>query len=264
MPLLTVSRRLLLASCLLGSLALSQAQEAPKPITAVGIFSLLGDKIQITIASEPTPGSKLQTADREEMKADGIAFDGVVLQVAKAAFEQAAPGAPVNLYKVTTLTPDQQRDIAVGANGGALPAWMVQAIESKRLSHILIVTRDRGDASFKSAGPEFIGRGTVDGIGFYIDSLYEQRNIETNLVSSGMLAPFAEINVQLMDTYTAKVVQTYRVHGGYFLGAEPGTRDTGRNNDPWNFIDAPTKVKVLRDLVESGMSKAMTEVLKPR
>ncbi|MDQ2779005.1 MAG: hypothetical protein M3Y32_05545 [Pseudomonadota bacterium] len=259
-----VLRRWLLAFCLCAGLPLASAQDAPKPITALGIFSLLGDKIQITIASEPTPGSKIETADREEMKAEGIAFDGIVLKVAKESVEKTVPGAPVSLFKVTTLTPEQQQEIALGAKGGALPAWMVQAIESKRLSHILIVTRDRGDASFKGAGPEFIGRGTVEGIGFYIDALYQQRNIDTNLVSSGMLAPFAEINVQLMDTYTAKVVQSYRVHGGYLMGAEPGTSDSGRNNDPWNFIDAQTKVRVLRDLVEKGMQKAITEVLKPR
>lgn len=264
MRLVLFLRRALLAVCLCGWLPFASAQDAAKPITAVGIFSLLGDKIQITMASEPTPGSKIETTDRNEMKAEGIAFDGIVLKEAKAAFERVAPGASVNLYKVTTLTPDQQRELAVGANGGTLPAWMVQAIESKRLSHILIVTRDRGDASFKSGGPEFLGRGTVEGIGFYIDGLYELRNQETNLRSTGLLAPYAEINVQLMDVYTAKVVQTYRVHGGYVLGAQPQTGDTGRNNDPWQFIDIESKVRVLRELVEKGMQKAMIEVLKPR
>ena len=254
-------RRSLLAASLWGALPFAQAQDTPKPITAVGIFSLLGDKVQITIATEPPAGTHPPTAGRQVLSTEGIAFDGIVLKVANAAFEKTAPGAPVSLYKVTTWPADQQRELAVGADGGALPAWMVQAIESKRLSHILIVTRDRGDASFQIDSSAFVGRGTVEGIGFYIDTMYQLPNVNSTQIQNGLLVPYAEINVQLMDVYTAKVVRSYRVHGGIPLLSED---QTGRDSDPWNFVDVQTKVKVLRDLVDKGMQKAMAEVLKPR
>ena len=172
---LLVPRRTLLIGWLLAAgLPCAWAQPAaPNPLRAVGIFSLLGDSIQVVTSTDAPTDTRIERSARQTLEVKNIGFDNIAMREARSALVKAAPLAGVELYKATTpLSLDAQRGIAEGAASGELPAWIVQAIEQKKLSHVLLVTRTRGPVDVRTGDGISIGRGTVQGIGFYIDTLY--------------------------------------------------------------------------------------------
>jgi hypothetical protein len=157
-----------------------------------------------------------------------------------------------------SLSVTEQRAVADGAERAELPDWMVKAIEAKKLTHLLIITRDRGDVSVRVAEGNTIGRGKAQGVGFYIDTLYTMRNPVTGDLSSGLLAGYAHLRLTLMDADSGAVLRRYEVHD--HQAAAPGERSTGL--DPWTYLNTADKVALLRNLVERGVGRGMTEMVR--
>jgi hypothetical protein len=209
-----------LACCLMAGFAAAWAQAAPvNPLRAVGIFSLLGDSIQVVTSTDAPSDTRIERSARQTLDIPNIGFDNIAIRAARAALIQAAPQVKVELYKATTpMTLDAQRGIAEGAASGELPAWIVQAIQQKKLSHVLLVTRTRGPVDVRTGDGVSIGRGTAQGIGFYIDTLYTIKNTDNGVLSTGLLAPYVQLRLTLMDTDTA-AASNYDVRDSYALGS---------------------------------------------
>lgn len=257
------SRRLAGAALLIGLMPLtSQAQTAAPAaaeIKAIGLFGLLGDSIQVVVATDAPSDTRIERNNRNTLDVKDIGFDGIALRAARGAVMQAYPNAQVKLFRATSpMSLDEQRSIAEGAARAELPAWIVQAIEASKLTHILLITRNRGAADMRtdnSTGTT-IGRGTVQGIGFYIDTLYQMRNVKTGALSEGLIAPYAQIKLSLMDTQSAEV-KSYEIRDGRAMGAPEGSVVA----DPWTFLSPEMKVKVLRNIVEESITRAMPAIL---
>ena len=242
-----------------GVLLAQQAATAPADFKAIGLFGLLGDSIQVVVANDAPSDTRIERNNRSTLDVKDIGFDGIALRAARSAVMQAYPKAQVKLFRATApMSLDEQRTIAEGAERAELPAWIVQAIEANKLSHILLITRNRGTADMRTDDNTgiTIGRGTVQGIGFYIDTLYRMRNAKTGALSDGLIAPYAQIKLSLMDTQSAEV-KSYEIRNGWAMGAPEGSAVA----DPWTFLSSEQKVKVLRDIVEDGMGRAMPAIL---
>jgi hypothetical protein len=242
--------------------ALAHAQApTPTPVQAVGVFSMLGDAVQVTVATAAPTDTRLERTDRASVDFKNIGFDLIAIKVARQALEQAYPKADVNPFRSTqTLNPKEQRELAEGASRGELPDWMVRTIVSKKLTHVLLITRNRGSADIRIADGSTIGRSTAEGIGFYIDKLYRIRNTRTGVITDGVLAPYVQIRLSLLDTQTAEMVASYDVRDGVALGAS-GERP---GNDPWAFMSNDEKTVALRNLVEESMTRGMQNLLAKR
>lgn len=258
-------RRALVMAVLASPWAFARAQGAAQrpaqsPLSSVGVFSLLGDSVQVVTATDAPSDTRIERKIEDTVQFKNIGFDLLALRKAREALLQHSAGLPLGLYRApTALSAEEQRAIGEQASQGALPAWMVQTLVAKQHSHALILTRTQGKADFQTGDGHAIGRGTVEGIGFYLDSLYSMRNSTTGAMSSGLIAPFVHMRLTLMDTQTAAVQAAYEVHKGVAFAST----QTQVAADPWTFMSAAEKVNALRDLVEEGVARAMPVLLKP-
>jgi len=241
--------------------AASQAVLAQPKIGAIGIFSFLGDGVDVTSADDAPRDTRIERTSRQMLDFKNIGFDMIALREAREALSRQYPEARVQMYRSpTSMSSDQQRSLAAGAAKAELPGWMVKALQESRLTHLMIITRNRGAMGARTSDGDNIGRGQVDGIGFYMDTLYTIENTSTGALSAGLLAPYIQVKVQLMDVMSGDIVASYDIRDAFTYGAP----DTQVRADPWSFMPIEDKIKVLRNLVEQGMKRAMPELLARR
>lgn len=239
----------------------SQAALAQPKIGAIGIFSFLGDGVDVTSADAAPSDTRIERTSREVMDFRNIGFDLIALREAREALARQYPNARVQMYRSpTAMTSDQQRSLAAGAARAELPDWMVRALGEARLTHLMIITRNRGPMGARTLGGDNIGRGLVDGIGFYMDTLYTVRNDSTGALSTGLLAPYIQVKVQLMDAMSGDIVASYDIRDAFTYGSP----DTQAKADPWSFMPIEDKIRILREMVEQGIKRAMPELLAKR
>ena len=248
-----------MAGLLLCAQAQAQAQgQAQSPIRNVGVFSLLGDSVQVASATDAPRDTRIERTARETMEFKDIGFDIIAGGVARKAIETRQPPTLFRVFRAPVLlTLDDQVLIADGAKRGELPDWMVRSIVTHKFTHVLLITRARGQTKIRTDEGDSIGRGTVEGIGFYLDTLYQLKNDKTGAISNGLIAPYAEMRVTLMDTDTAQVVAEHRLSEAYALASA----DNQVVADPWNFLSAIEKVQVLREMVEKTLARGIAAVL---
>ena len=227
---------------------------------AVGVFSLLGDSVQVAVSTDAPLDTRIERTERYVFEAKGMGFDNIALRALRDTLQKTQPQAQVELYKAPQpLSPDEQRTIAQGASQAELPAWIVQTIDAQRLSHIVLVTRNRGEVNIRTANGISIGRGTAMGIGYYIDTLYEVRNLETGAMSAGALAPYVHARLTLMDAQSGAVLRSHELREGTLVGDRQGQG----SSDPWTFLSGEQKVSVLRRQAQTSLERGARELLKP-
>lgn len=232
---------------------------AQAPIKAVGLFSLLGDSIEVAVSTDAPTDTRIERTERLALTAKGIGFDNIALGRMSEALKTRQPQARLELYRPTApISSEEQRSIALGAEKAELPAWIVQAIDAKKLSHIILITRSRGDVNIRTADGNSIGRGTALGIGYYVDSLYTVRSMATGELSTGLLAPYVHVKLMLMDANSGDVVSRYDIREGRLIGDGRGHA----NSDPWTHLSAEQKVSLLRKEFETSLNRGARELLK--
>ncbi len=251
-----MNRRALLALSLV-ALAGLPARAAPLEIRKLGVFSLLGDGLQL-VFSAPVTDTRLDRNLRESLPTREIGFDQAALRAVSAVMGARQPRAQLQMFRATTPLPlADQRAVADGAARAELPAWVIEAINRNGLSHILLVTRNRGDARFPVSDGFSVGRGTVEGIGYYLDNTTEIKNIDTGLPSSGFLGAFMMVRVQLMDVRSGDIVGSETIRVGQMFA---GRKEIEAENI-WNALDPQEKVEVLRRMVQSNMERVLPAIL---
>ncbi|MBX3636710.1 MAG: hypothetical protein KF683_15160 [Rubrivivax sp.] len=252
-----------LAAALTGATlpAFAQSAAAPAaaaaPIARVGVFSLLGDAVDVTQPADVTD-TRIERKSRESLVVSGSGFDQAALRGAAAAFSAQRPQAQLFNFRATqVLSTADQRTLADGARRAELPGWIVGAIGPNRLSHLLIITRTRGDSAFPVLEGYTIGRVGVEGIGFYLDNSTDMINVDTGRSSRGFLGPHALVRLQLMDAVSGDMVAQQDLRDYRTI---TGRRDEDLNN-PWNSLAPDEKVTVLRDMLQQGVQRVLTQML---
>jgi hypothetical protein len=234
---------------------------AQAAITTVGLFSLLGDGVEITVNDSAPTDTRIARERRETLEFRQIGFDTIVAREVRAAFARELPGAQVVVFNLGAAFPSaEQRQIAQGAHDGALPEWMIKAVQERRLSHVLLVTRQRAEVQLRTAEGDSIGRGRADGIGFYLDPLFDIKNLSTGAMGRGALGPHAFVELTLMDTDSAKVVRATTIREQRLVGP----RETKAETDPWNFLTPAERVLELRGALERGLRRVLPAFLQGR
>lgn len=234
-----------------------QAAPALGEIRHLGVFSLVGDRIEIALNNAAPSDTRLERVQRDSRDLKGLDLDLIAAREAGQIVRVKQPGARVTMLRAPELlSTAQQREIAAGARDGGLPAWMVRSINERQFSHVLVITRARSAVSARTADLITIGRGQVEGVGFYIDTLYAVRNEQTGAVSNGLIAPFAHLHLQLLDAASGELVWSGDADESYAHAAETAQVQA----DPWTFMDAAEKIRVLRKLVSDGVQAAVTRM----
>ncbi len=234
--------------------------QTPPSIKTLGVFSLLGDGLQLVFPTDVTD-TRLDRNQRESLPTKDIGFDQAALRAVQETLARQQPQASMQMFRSNTvMEPSAQRALAEGATKAELPAWIVGTIQSAKLSHILLITRNRGEANFPLLNGHSIGRGTVEGIGYYVDRGTEIKNLDTGLTSLGFLGAYAMLRLQLMDANTGDMLASQDVRVGQMYAG----RNDKEIGNIWDTLGPREKVEVLRKMVQDNVARVMPAVLAGR
>lgn len=241
--------------------AAAPPQPAPaSPLRALGLLPVLGDAIDVSLQDDPA-ASRMDRAKREVLEVPNLGFDRFVAAEVRRHMTQSLPAVFLHPFGVAGQLPFvQQRQLVADARRGALPGFVLDRVQEHRLSHVLLVARDRVPTSIRTADRQLIGRGEVEGLGFYLDPTYTVENADTRASWRGVLAPHVVVRLALVDVEAARVVAEALIDEQVLVGPPPGA--TGRPA-PWDYLDNAAKVKALRDLLQAGLRRRLPEVLPP-
>lgn len=241
----------------LGWGALPAARAAGPALGRLGVFSLLGDGLQLVFAA-PVTDTRLDRNLRESLPTQNIGFDQAALRAVTRMVQQHHPQAQLQMFRATQpLGLAEQRAVAEGAARAELPAWVIQAVNSHGLTHVLLITRHRGDARFPVNEGFSVGRGVVEGIGYYLDNTTELKNAETGLASTGFLGAYVMLRIQLMEVKSGDIIGSETLRVGRMFA---GRKDIEAENI-WNALGPREKVDMLRSMVEENVERVLPGVL---
>lgn len=243
-----IRRRLLGASAAAACLPLTPVFASAPNIRHLGVFSLLGNSVRVV------------ARQTDEVMFKDVGMDDIVFTAAENALKMAQPQA-----LVTRHTPDEQISVqdqlSIGAafgRRGDMPRWMEKIVDSAKLSHVLLVSSDTGAMEFRQGRTQVVGSQRVTGIGFYVSADGRTTGAD-GAISSGYLAPFAQMRVSLVDATNGKPVHSEVLAQGYIVG--PPVNEAP---DPWHFMNRAQKATALQELLKDNMARGMDAVLKSR
>jgi hypothetical protein len=247
--------------CVAGMLAMATAfaaaQPVPAGVKALGVFSLLGETLEVSTTAEPT-ASRLDRTTRQSLTVRGLGLDRLVAGEVRQHAATALPTVHLRMFGPSApLTPQDQRAVADRATRGALPGWMIDTIQQQRLTHVLLATRDQAPAAAETATAEKVGRVDLEGIGFHIDMLYGVRDADNQVRIHGALAPHVIVRLTLFDVEAAQVIRTASVNEQWLVAPRADKVADG----PWGLLTQEEKLKAVHQALGSGLRKALPGLL---
>lgn len=245
---------------LLAAMAAASSAHAQSPAQAVqtyGVFVMVGDGLEMVVASPPA-ASRVDRGGRENQLIPGSGFDRAAMLAARDALRRAQPIAFQHIYRASaTLDADQQREVLATAQRGEWLPWMQTAIERDRVTRMVLVTRERGDAYLRTKTGD-LGTGSVDGVGYYVDR-HTPVIAEDGRSLIGFLAPFVYLRVTEFDIATRRELRSESIRATATLGISD--RVAGR--DPWDAQTNVQKIETLRAMLREHVEGAVYRLVAP-
>jgi hypothetical protein len=124
-------------------------------------------------------------------------------------------------------------------------------------THLILVTKRRGEARFATVDGTIGGGGAISGLGFYLDNETQMGNIDTKREGAGFLAPFSYLMVTLLDLPTMQVMRSKpALESLMWLPVEKKGADRA-----WDALSAKEKVDALELLIRRAIGNGMTGML---
>lgn len=233
----------------------ASAQQAPR---SIAVLSLIGDALSIHSVRQDV-GLRVSGENRIVVDYPSSALDQAAMFAAERGIRLAAPGTPVKLM--------MSQDLALyGAQNAMFDAaaankdnrdYLVSLLREQKASHLVLITKARANSTLKlkngSAGP-----GTLEGLGFYVDDTMEVRAVDTRELRNGIVAPFAYIQVRLLDAASLDVVRSFRATES-LIEAKPSATDDAIGT--WAAIGDKEKLDMLQYLINKGIAAGMPALM---
>lgn len=242
----------------LGAALLAGAWWAPAAaaeITGLGVASAMGDVLTVVVHRAEV-GSRVDQNLYQAAPNPDPSFDNTARQVAAEGARSALPRATlVQAVDLAGASSALARDWTDNKRF-APPAALLAQWQQAGLSHLLLVTRWRGATALKTLNTR-VGSGHLEGLGFYVDKHQKMRRTDTGETGEGFLAPFAYLQLQLINLATGEVEKTEQVSSSSTLSAARNPTGT----DAWSALEPAQKVRALQQLVRSGVGQAVPRLL---
>jgi hypothetical protein len=220
--------------------------------------SFVGDKIEL-IGAHMQTGSHLDPNVRHEVTDLAGTFDKIVLKAVGDAIARVDRDATVSLLSVPPSRFHERPEEMLRSDGVAMPSAAVDVIERERATHVVLVTKQRGDAKFKLREGT-IGEGKLRGIGYFVDNDTPLVGVESRVHGNGFIAPFVYVRLSLVDVNTGQVVREERVQATEVVPALAYEKAV----TPWQALSADQKVQRLEAMIRSGIGAAIETLLAGR
>ncbi|HSI57403.1 MAG TPA: hypothetical protein VLA16_07600, partial [Ideonella sp.] len=175
-----------IASLILLAASTGHSQESPR---AYAVLSLVGN--ELTVVNERIQvGSHLDQNVQDTIPIPDGQFDKAALLSANAALKRADAGAKVSLLAPNTPSLYEKQERFFNDGKLMLPDNVMAAIRQTSATRLLLLTKER-DATQVQAANGRLGRGTLSGLGFYINNSVRMITTESRERASGFLGPYA-------------------------------------------------------------------------
>ena len=258
---MTTSRMRAKVSALLlatgAALATAQTSQAPLQVPpSYAVISEVARELSVVSFQEST-GSRINQNQRQRLPVADGALDKVALITTQQAIKAAAPMASVWLIAPSeAVFFDHLQSLAVG-DVMKMPADLAAAFKENRTTHLLLLTRYRSEAEFRFV--EMIDSpGPLDGVGLFVERRTKVTNLRTRESGIGFLAPYVYLRATLIDTATAKVLNTRTAKASRIFSA--GEAKDGSGN-PWEALSSAEKMSTLRDMLTDEVKRLVPQVL---
>ena len=217
------------------------------------VLSLVGDQLLIT-----QPGSVGGSrANRNFVAMTGPALDREAVFAVEDALKRRDREAQVMLLGASdpALFEAQRRVLdQEGSTLAFLPA-IKGVVEKAGATHLILVSKHRGEARLRVADGN-IGSGTLEGLGFYLDSTTRMRNTRSGEMSHGFIAPFAYMRVSLVDLATGAVLREENVIASTTVASQ-------KADATWQILTGEEKARILRTLMRREIDRVVPALLEP-
>ncbi len=235
------------------------------PAAAVPVYALLsviGDRLDVVVRQLQT-GTRVDNNRRQPIAISEPVFDSAAVSAAGRAIRQIYPRAELAILDTRSqvLFDKQHTLFQVNNDVMAMPDAIRDALRQQGATKFILIRKHRDDANFQFATGHSDGAGKIEGLGFYLDGTWETRNIDaiTGEVRAGrgFIAPFAYLEVMLVDFPSGKLIGKKTVAGSFQVGAGRAAQDIG---EPWNALTSAEKVQLINRLIEREVSAAVQEI----
>jgi hypothetical protein len=243
--------RLAAAACLL-SLVLALDAAAGDGRT-YAVLSLVGDQLLIT-----QPGSiGGSRAHRNFVALESAALDREAVFAVEDALKRADKDARVVLLgaRSPALFEAQRKVLdADGSTTSFLPA-IKDVVAGAGATHLILVSKHRGEARLRVANG-LVGNGTLEGLGFYLDSSSRMRNTRTGETSQGYIAPFAYMRMSLIDLAGGQVLREETVLASTTVSSQQADAS-------WQVLTSEEKARILRGVMRREIDRVLPALIGP-
>lgn len=244
-----MKRHLLAAIAGVGLVAAAHA--AP----SYAVLSLVGDKLDI-VTYQPVTGSQLDPNSHTPLAMPQDELDIAALRAINRAVKSAVPDAQVALLAASTAADFAGQERIFSGDRVTLPAEIDAAVHREGVGTLVLVTKHQGEAHLR-AWNEKLGSGRIAGLGFYVDGNKSIRNLDTNVISVGYIAPFVYVDVSVVDVASGTVIRRTTIEAGRVVDAFHNA--TGAN--AWEGLTAAEKVSMLTGLLTEQLQAAVPPLL---
>ncbi len=230
----------------------SGAAEARK----YAVLSLIGDGMLIS-QWVPSTGARLDPNTKEFIPIVEGVFDKAALLAANNALKAIDPQSkPVLLFaRERSLYEAQNRMLDRDGKPVELLEHIRSLLGGAGATHLILLTKLRNEARLKMHNTT-VASGTLEGVGFYIDSAMETQLSDTGVAGKGLVAPFAYFRIELIDLARGTVVKQERVVASTSVSIANSTADHA-----WNALSGAQKVRVLQELITQETTRVIPKLV---
>jgi hypothetical protein len=243
---------------ILVALAMLVATGAEAVERTYAVMSLVGDGLLIVQYRVKT-GSTLSGRQRQAVPVADPVFDRTALLAVEAAVKRAQPKAEVVLFggRDPGLLEVQAKSLGSAGSAQAIADALVPRLPKTAATHLIIVTKAQSATALR-VDQSVVDTGPLEGLGFYVDPSIVTRPPEGSAAagSQGLLAPFAYIDVALVDLATGRVVAERPVYASYSY-----TESQTGSLTPWDSLSSQEKMRILTKLIGDEVDKAVGALL---
>lgn len=251
----TVLRALAAAGvCCVGASSMDAIASAP----VYALLSLVGDELRV-VGAEGTTGTRLSANATETLDVSAAGFDRSALRALLPAIQKLRPGSRLVPLLVQRRDFYASQSEQLPGRGADLPGDLIASAKDAGATHLILVHKHRAPARLPLRDFD-VGTGALRGLGFYLDRVTPLRIQGTSLVSEGFLAPYVHLRVSLIELSSGNVQASQTRVRAEVIAAD---RDGRPGGDPWALRDDRAKLEILRELLTSGVSDAVTQLLTP-
>jgi hypothetical protein len=244
--LLCLALTILTTSAMANSAANPAANASSKKIA---VLAAISDDIAV-VSYRPQVGSNINPNVYRNWPLPLGPFNNAALLAADEAVKRAEPNSSTILLDVPNLA---KQEHLLDKRQFNPPEAVRSTLTSQGATHVLLISKFRSSFHFPNP-PGYVGHGTLEGLGFYLDNDYPIISRQTGKNSSGFIAPHAFFKVSLIDLASSTVIkeQAITANETYFSDTQ---------FKPWDMISDQQKLESLIDMIKDETGRAVPALL---